>query len=183
MTNELLRLDLGCGKNVRPGFLGVDYTIFPEVGYVWDLRNVPWPWDDNSVSQANMSHILEHFTAMERISVINELYRVLVPRGQCTIVSPHWNSSRALGDPTHLWPPVSEFWFLYLDKKWRIKEAPHTDIEYMSGGFTCDFETTLGYNMRPDLAVRSEEYRQFAVANYKEACMDICATLTSKKKT
>lgn len=174
VTTPPLKLDLGCGPNKREGFLGVDVRPFDgKVDIVHDLTQ-PWPWGDASVEEANSSHFVEHLTAPQRIHFVNELYRVLQPGGKCTIVVPHWASCRAYGDLTHQWPPISEFWFYYLSSAWRVGNAPHND------GYTCDFEATWGYSMRQDVAVRNQEFQQFAMANYKEACQDIIATLVKR---
>lgn len=167
---KLLKLDLGCGKNPREGFDGVDSRDFGQPHKV-DLRK-PWPWADNSVEAAHCSHFIEHLTATERIHFVNELYRVLIPGGQCQVIVPHWASSRAYGDLTHQWPPVSEFWFYYLSRDWRKDNAPHNDQ------YTCHFAASWGYNMHPELATRDDEYRQKALQFHKEAASDIVATLT-----
>ena len=81
---------------------------------------------------------------------------------------------RAYGDLTHQWPPVSEFWFYYLNAEWRKVNAPHND------GYTCDFDATWGYSLHPSLNVRNVEYQQFALNAHKEAAQDIVATLTKR---
>lgn len=179
-ATELLKLDFGCGPNKREGFRGVDMTKFPGVDEVVDLTTAPWPWADGSVGEAHASHFIEHLNAVQRVQFCNELYRILVPGGTCTIIVPHWASCRAYGDPTHQWPPVSEFWFYYLLKSWRAQNAPHTDAEHLPGGFSCDFDATWGYAMRPDLATRNQEFQQMAMANYKEAILDMHASLTRR---
>lgn len=188
---QLLKLDLGCGKNKREGFVGVDCRKFDGVDQVVNLiavetyanshdinkphtRFKSWPWADATVEEAHSSHFVEHLNAAERIHFVNELYRVLIEGGKCTLIVPHWASCRAYGDLTHQWPPVSEFWFYYLAKDWRTANAPHND------GYTCDFEVTWGYGLRPDLAVRNQEFQQFALANHKEAATDIIATMTKR---
>lgn len=140
----------------------------------------PWPWADGSVEEAHASHFLEHLTSDERCHFVNELFRVLVPGGKCQIIVPHWASNRAYGDPTHQWPPVSEMWFYYLSKDWRIANAPHTDASVWAPGFGCDFVATWGYAMRQDLTVRNQEFQQYALANFKEAAQDTIATLVKK---
>lgn len=189
-----LKLDFGCGSNKREGFLGVDRLKFDAVDIVHDLTQLPWPWADESVTEAHASHMVEHLTAMDRIAFVNELHRVLVPGGTCQIITPHWASSRAYGDPTHQWPPISEFWFLYLSRTWRLggkgangetipPNAPHTDVQHLKGGFDCDFDSTMGYNIRADLTGgRSQEYQTFAIQHYKEVINDIHATLTKRSK-
>ena len=165
----LLKLDLGCGKSKREGFYGVDSRSFPGVDQVVDLRKM-WPWKNDSVEEAHCSHFVEHLTAEERIHFVNELYRVLIPGGKATIITPHWASCRAYGDMTHQWPPVSEFWFYYLSKDWREQNAPHND------GYTCHFAVTWGYNLNGNIVNRNQEYQTFALENYKEAAQDIIAT-------
>lgn len=172
-----LRLDFGCGPNTREGFEGVDVLPFDgKVKHVLDLTKTPWPWKDGSVAEAHASHFVEHLTAPQRVAFINELYRVLVPGGQCQIIVPHWASSRAYGDLTHQWPPVSEFWFFYLNKEWRAANAPHSTYNP-----EVNFEAGWGYSMRADLQTRNQEYQQYAMANFKEVCQDLIATITCRK--
>lgn len=208
-----LKIDIGCGNRKYDGpkgdekyWKGIDIISFPTVDYIIDIGKDRWPFDDGSVEEAYSSHFVEHLTAVERIHFCNELYRVLVPGGKCTLIVPHWSSSRAYGDPTHQWPPVSEFWFYYLSRKWRLDDgnAPHTDVKHwpkhwvglkaapngealmeldareVGGGYSCDFECTWGYGMHPTLQGRNTEYQQFALNFYKEAVQDIHATLTKK---
>jgi hypothetical protein len=175
-----MKLDLGCGPNKREGFTGVDRIAFPGVDHVVDIGVDAWPFVDGSVEEAYSSHFVEHLTAVERIHFVNELYRVLQPGASCQIIVPHWASHRAYGDPTHQWPPIGEMWFFYLDKDWRASNAPHTDKANWQYGYDCNFTATWGYALNPALGVRSQEYQQFAVENYKEAVFDIHATLTKK---
>jgi hypothetical protein len=102
------------------------------------------------------------------------------PGAQATIIVPHWASTRAYGDPTHQWPPVSEFFFLYLDKEWRAANAPHTDAEHWPAGYTCDFTGTWGYGLHPSLAAWNTERQQYAISYYKEAAQDLHATITKR---
>lgn len=174
-----LRLDVGCGKNKKQGFTGVDQYAMDGVDLVHDMRQA-WPWEDNSVEEVHCSHFLEHLTGKERVHFMNELYRVLKPGAKCTLVTPHWASNRAYGDFTHAWPPVAEMFFYYLSKDWRKEQAPHTDFAFNPDGYSCDFEATWGYSLHGQLMTRNPEYQQFALQFYKEAAQDIIATLTKK---
>lgn len=177
-----LRLDFGCGKNKKEGFIGVDQYAIPGVDIVADLSQ-KWPWPDNSVEEANASHFIEHLTNFggkwERVHFFNELHRVLKPGAKCSLAFPHWNSNRYYGDPTHC-EPFSEMGFYYLSRAWRADQAPHTDISHNPNGYSCDFECTWGYGMHPTLNTRNSEYQQYALANYKEAATDIMANLVKK---
>lgn len=192
-----LRLDLGCGKNPRPGFIGVDSRDFGQ-DHVIDLCQLkkgvprweilmppeadagaifePWPWATSSVTEIHCSHFVEHLTRRQRVHFANELYRVLVPEGTAKIIFPHWCSPRAYGDMTHDPMPVAEWWFLYVNKGWREAQAPHND------GYTCNFEISYAPLLRGDItAGRSQDYVNYAMANYKDAIQDIDSTWTAKK--
>ena len=164
-----MRLDLGCGKNKKEGFHGVDSLEFEGVDTVLDLTQTPWPWEDDSVEEVHCSHFIEHLTWPERVKFFNELYRVMKKDAKAAIILPHWNSSRYYGDPTHK-EPFSEFAFYYLSKNWRKDNAPHV-------GYVCDFQATWGYSLNPALISRNQEYQQYAMSWFKEAVTDIHATL------
>lgn len=171
-------VDFGCGPHKREGFVGADSIKFDGVDFVFDIGVETFPWDDGSVDEAHASHFVEHLDVRQRTHFVNELHRVLKPGGKCTVIVPHWASCRAYGDPTHAWPPVSEFWFYYLSQDWRNANAPHTDVKWNPLGFSCNFQATWGYALRQDIQTRPQEYQMFAVDNYKEACQDTMATLT-----
>lgn len=185
-VEQPLRLDLGSGKNTREGFDGVDVRDFGQK-HIVNLAQ-PWPWKDDSVEEVYCSHFIEHLNAHERIHFVNELYRVLQApvaakqgstfadrlAGKAQIITPHWASCRAYGDLTHQWPPVSEFWFYYLDKNWREQNAPHND------GYKCDFLATWGYSLHPAIGLRNQEYQQHALQFWKEAAQDCICTLTKR---
>lgn len=174
-----LRLDIGCGKNKREGFIGIDQHAMPGVDTVMDIRQ-RWPFDDNSVDEIHCSHFIEHLTANERVQFYNEMYRVMKPGAKASIITPHWASNRAYGDPTHQWPPVSEMSFYYLSREWRATQAPHTDKQFNPQGYDCNFEATWGYGTHPALATRNQEFQQFAMQFYKEAVQDMHASLTKR---
>lgn len=175
----MVKLDIGCGKNKREGFVGVDQYPMEGVDVVHDVRQA-WPWDSDSVDEVHCSHFLEHLEAAERVHFFNELHRVLKAGAKATIVTPHWGSNRAYGDPTHKWPPVAEMAWYYLSRDWRGSQAAHTDIAWNPLGYSCDFEATWGYSLNPSIQPRNQEFQQFALANYKEAAQDMIATLTKR---
>lgn len=176
---EPTKLDIGCGKNKREGFTGVDQFAMDGVDVVMDVRK-KWPWKNNTIEEVHCSHFIEHLTGLERVHFMNELYRVMKLGAKCTIITPHWASNRAYGDFTHQWPPVAEMYFYYLSKEWRKTQAPHTDILFNNEGYSCDFAATWGYSVNQILLTRNQEFQQFAMQFYKEAAQDIIATLTKK---
>jgi hypothetical protein len=179
IPSEPIKLDLGCGKNKKEGFLGVDRRKFPGVDVVTDLMG-KWPWKNDTVAEIHMSHVMEHFKGTERVHIVNEMYRVMQKGAKALVIVPSWSSNRAYGDFTHQWPPVSDMWFYYLSKEWRAGNAPDNDIEWNSAGYNCDFECTWGYSLHPEWISKNQERQTFAIQFYKDAVLDIIATLTKK---
>lgn len=175
-----MKLDLGCGKNKKEGWIGVDSIQFEGVDVVCNLGKDKWPWEDNSIEEAQCSHMVEHLDAKERIHFVNELFRVLKPQGKCLIVTPSATSGRAYGDLTHQWPPVVEMWYYYLNKEWRATQAPHDDIQWNPDGYSCDFDASWGYALHGSLLTKNVEYQQFAITFFREAAQDLIATITKK---
>lgn len=162
---------------------------------------------DSCVAEVVCSHFLEHLEhnqrSPERVRFMNELYRVLLPNGRAVIITPHWASNRAYGDFTHADKPVSELFYAYLSKEWREHNAPDNDIAWHPDGYSCDFRTSLSYAMHPKILEGSfpgrsgaarilrsllgrtardrHEYREHALAFYKEAAQDLVATMIAQK--
>lgn len=173
-----MKIDIGCGTRKQEGFVGVDAIAFPGVDHVCRVGVDPLPFPDESVDEVYSSHFLEHLTQEERIVFFNELYRVMKPGAQARIITPHWASNRAYGDPTHKWPGVSEMSYNYLNREWREREAPHTDAANWPKGFNCNFNSVGVYYFSDKLKFRNDEYRVYAMTNFKEAIDDLHTTLT-----
>jgi SAM-dependent methyltransferase len=171
----MVKIDIGCGKNKKQGFTGIDVIPFDGVDIVCNVGKDSLPFDNDSVDEVHTSHFVEHLTAPERVHFVNEIHRVMKKGAKATIIVPHWGSCRAYGDLTHQWPPVSEFWFYYLDKDWRAVNAPHSQYNE-----DVNFACTWGYNLRQDVTIRAQEFQQFAMQNYKEVIQDIIATFEKK---
>lgn len=178
-----LRIDIGCSKNKKDGFVGVDQFKFDGVDVAMNAGTDHWPWADNSVEEANCVHFLEHLTNQngrnERIHFFNELYRVLKPDAKCLLIVPHWASQRYYGDPTHC-EPFSEMGFFYLDPKWREAQAPHTDKRWNPNGYACDFGCTWGYNLHPEVANKNQERQQYMMTFCREFASDMICTMTKR---
>jgi hypothetical protein len=169
-----LKIDIGCGKNKKEGFIGVDILNLKGVDIILDAGNDKWPWEDNSVDEVHCSHFLEHLVPKERIHFANELGRVLKKGSKATIITPHYGSVRAYGDLTHQWPPVVQMWYCYLNKEWRAENAPHNLF------YTCDFDHGWGYGLHPTIMTRNVEYQNYAVTHLLEGAQDLHVTLTKR---
>lgn len=81
-----LKLNLGCGKDVRNSYLNIDlYSDNPNV-IKMDIRKLEF--QDNSVDEILASDILEHFSHREIDVILQEWARVLKPGGSLVVRCP-----------------------------------------------------------------------------------------------
>ena len=81
-------LNLGCGGNFFPDFIGLDYGWIPGLDLCWDLRRgIPFP--DSCFEGIYSEHTFEHipFDSFTK-SLLPEIKRVLKPGGTLRIVVP-----------------------------------------------------------------------------------------------
>ena len=97
-----LKLNLGCGNNKCDGFLNVDKFGEPDIK--WDLEKFPWPWEDNSVDEIRIIHVLEHLgkDTATYFNIFKEIYRISVDKALLYIVVPHFRHDFFFNDPTHI---------------------------------------------------------------------------------
>jgi ubiquinone/menaquinone biosynthesis C-methylase UbiE len=92
-----MRLNLGCGRDTREGWVNVDLC---EAEVCLDLDTHPWPWDDASIERIYASHVIEHLHDFR--GFMAECYRVLEPGGVLEILTPHPLCEWFHQDPTHV---------------------------------------------------------------------------------
>lgn len=169
-----MKLDLGCGAKKRDvDYVGVDVNAVEGVDVVWDLRTTPWPWPDNSIDHVFCSHFVEHLSGEERITFFNELWRILKPGAQAEVITPDWSHASAYGDPTHKWPPMSNWYLVYLDKQWREEQVSHIP-------YTCDFTSSYAYSLDSTLQHMSKDQQRHAVTHAINAARELRAVLTKR---
>jgi SAM-dependent methyltransferase len=92
------RINLGCGRDVREGYLNADRLPLPGVDVVLDLE-APLPFRDGAFDEVFSSHVLEH---VERfLPLMAELHRVCAPGGRLRHFVPHLSFFGSYTDPTH----------------------------------------------------------------------------------
>lgn len=126
-----MRLNLGCGMERVPGWVGVDKYGSPEVQC--DLEVMPWPWPTSSVDEIRLHHVLEHLGAGKEtfIAIVKEMYRVLKPSGRVRITVPHPRCDDFLNDPTHVrvvTPEVMSLFSKRLNREWAKNKESNTPL-------------------------------------------------------
>lgn len=103
LTDQPTRLNIGCGRDIKPGYINLDRVSGPGVDVVTELEALavhPLPFEDNSIDQFVMSHVIEHIENV--LPMMEELYRVAKPDAEMVIRCPHGASDDADEDPTHV---------------------------------------------------------------------------------
>lgn len=91
MTEECVRLHLGCGKRYIPGFLHIDLDDHPHIDFQRDISDLSI-FSDNSVDLIYCCHSLEYFDRLSVIDVLGEWYRVLKEGGVLRIAVPDFEA-------------------------------------------------------------------------------------------
>ena len=102
---ELLRLNVGCGRDIQAGWVNIDHADLPGVDISFDLERcgeLRLPFEDDSVGEIRLFHVIEHIHNV--LPLMEELYRVASNGCLCTVRVPHGASDDAWTDPTHLRP-------------------------------------------------------------------------------
>lgn len=96
-----MKLNIGCGRNTRDGWVNVDAVALPGVDHVIDLDGKPvLPFPDNSVEMFEGSHVVEHLH--HPLPLMQELWRVAKPGAAAVFRTPYGASDEADEDPTHV---------------------------------------------------------------------------------
>lgn len=92
------RLNLGCGTDIRPGWVNLDRAALPGVNVVHDLNAVPLPFRAGEFDHICAKDVLEH---LDYVPLLRDLHRILADGGTLEIQVPHFTSASSYLDPTH----------------------------------------------------------------------------------
>ena len=129
----MIKLNLGCGSKILPGYTNIDKFDTYNPDLVHDLEKFPYPFKDNSVNEVLLNHVLEHVGQNPDIfnNIIKELYRICANGTLINIVVPHPRHDDFISDPTHVRPITVLGLSLYdkeLNKKWEKNGYANTPM-------------------------------------------------------
>jgi SAM-dependent methyltransferase len=124
---EKIRLNLGCGDKILPGYINVD-VVSERAGNkpdfvtdIRDLKGIP----DSFADEVLAVHVVEHFWRWEVLNVLKEWCRVLKPGGKMILECPNLRSAceefLKNDDAAALPGPEGQrtMWVFYGDPRWR----------------------------------------------------------------
>lgn len=85
--HSLKLLNVGCGTTFHKAWVNIDINSIHEEVINVDIRK-GLPFEESSFDVVYSSHVLEHFSIQDGLSLLNEIYRVLKPNGIVRIVVP-----------------------------------------------------------------------------------------------
>ncbi|TGK17275.1 methyltransferase domain-containing protein [Leptospira fluminis] len=156
-----MKLNLGAGSDVIEGWVNHDIAELPGISVVHDLNIRPWPWKDGSVDEIKAYDVLEHLDHF--LVSMEEIWRILSPKGRLSLSVPYYNSWCAAADPTHK-RGFHELTFQFFDPdSVYCKERPY----YTKARFRIVKETFVLSPFSPYLSVPGLSERQVS-GKYKK---------------
>jgi SAM-dependent methyltransferase len=115
MRKELL---IGCGKDRKKiiriaespetfgeGLVTLDINPDRNPDVVWDLENLPLPFEDDTFDEIHAYQVLEHIGRQgdykQFFAMFTEFWRIMKKGGAFCCSFPMWNNIWAFGDPSH----------------------------------------------------------------------------------
>jgi ADP-heptose:LPS heptosyltransferase len=177
-----VRLNLGCGREYRPGWINVDKDPTVEPDLLFDLDRSVWPFEDNSADFILLKFVLEHVGQSTEVfnGIMRELYRIAKPDAVIEVHSRHPQHSDFFDDPTcvrKITPEVLAFYDLGAGEGWRATKQPKRSLTPV---LKVDFETVEAlYNLDVKLAERGLTGGQ-SVAEMARTSNNIIQSTTTK---
>ena len=90
LSQEKLKIELGCGDNKKEGYFGVDIVDLPNVDLVMDIEKGLTELKSNSVDEFYSRHLMEHIVNFKLLQ--KEIHRTLKDGGVQIMTVPHFSN-------------------------------------------------------------------------------------------
>lgn len=152
MTGEIaamtgVRLAVGV---VRPGWYCVDNRGGNGANLTIDLECPPWPLPDSCAAEAYVGHVVNRINPARWgfVLFMNELWRLLVPNGELTMVGYYGANAYYQADPAAC-NPITESTFYYFDPAhksglWRVYQPQPWALRDVRWTVDGNLEVQLG---------------------------------------
>lgn len=138
MPENKIKIDLGCGREKKEGFIGIDIDPKSDADIVGSALELTFA--DNSVDEVYSRHLGEHFSPSQIDIFFKEIYRVLKPGGKAFLkIDRDWSKKKLFSkDATHVYRYSAREIRHYLKK---FRRAKVKNAFY----FTKTPESKIGY--------------------------------------
>ena len=140
-----MKLNMGCGTDIRDGYVNLDIVKKEGVDVVHNLNKYPYPFDDNTFDEVIVDNVLEHLD--NTIKAIEEIYRLCKNNAKVYIAVPNYNAYHFFSNPQHkLFFNYETFDFLSQNKG---KEAKEGLNHYTKAKFDVIKKSVNGFRLIP----------------------------------
>lgn len=87
------KLHLGCGTQIKKGYVNLDKEKLKGVDVVHNLDKYPWPFPDNYFEEVYGQDVIEHVQDLFR--AMREINRICKNGAKVQLIVPYWHSSAA----------------------------------------------------------------------------------------
>ncbi|HLH77270.1 MAG TPA: methyltransferase domain-containing protein [Candidatus Binataceae bacterium] len=94
-----MRINLGCGTDIRSGYVNADIARLPGVDVVLDLSAGFLPFASECADEVLCLSVIEHVVPL--VPLLRDIHRVLKAGGRAIFEVPHFTSASMFEDPTH----------------------------------------------------------------------------------
>ena len=95
-----MKLNIGCGRDIRKGWINLDMVKSEGVDVVHNLEKFPYPFKNNFFEEIYAAHIIEHLENPYKF--MRELWRISKKNAKIIIKTPHFsNGVLSWSDLTH----------------------------------------------------------------------------------
>jgi len=77
MENKIVKLNIGCGKDYRQGYVNVDVRNTVKADVVCDIMDITDIMQPESVNEIIANDILEHFSFLETDKLVSKLHWIM----------------------------------------------------------------------------------------------------------
>lgn len=88
-----MKLYLGSGRWRSEGWVTVDIDPAKHPNLVWDLRELPYPFETRTADLIFTSHTVEHLSYRQAGAFFQECYRILKPEGALRVTVPDFETA------------------------------------------------------------------------------------------
>ena len=90
---------MGCGNDIRFGWVNLDFVKKKGVDIVHNLNKYPYPFKNDTFDHIECKEVIEHLD--DTISAVKEIHRILKPGGTVELTVPYYLSHTAWSNPEH----------------------------------------------------------------------------------
>ncbi len=155
------KLNLGCGDDIKEGYVNVDFIKQPGIDIVHNINKFPWPFKSNTFNEIYASHIIEHVDDL--IKTMKEIHRISKKNAKINIRGPHFSCGVSYRDPTHK-RLFSYFTFEYFSNPkdyYKRNESNMFKIKSRRLNFTRFAFTPLNKMFNPLININPAMYERF----------------------